>query len=931
VEHGEKYQGRFWHLLKFVNVVLVFCFFILCFGAYCSFFDKRIPVPAPILNIVDGFLSKNGIKADFSDIRFGLDFSVVAENVTLRARGTPENFFMARRVSAGLNLKDIIFGGMPVRYVAVVDGALSTSYSDVRKLPIVKNIEVMLLLSQSRYSLDFLKFNVHDMAFSIKGKVDEGFSVVDFERLKNVIAKKMANKPSEKPTKKGDLFQQYDEILANCETIKKYLNYFANPSVDVELGLLRDGGNFINIDFKSVGVNVDNLANAKNLKATLRYAHTNTVEKITANVSADYLDAPKYNVSIGNVNARTGVHVNENDIALFDVKLSIAQGILDGTIIDNVIVSKNMLTMSSYKNDWNFFVAGENSRLSGNISIGENNKIICKFDGDIDLNPLFTRKELADIPEMKDFSFPHGMSISGWVSYKVGDTFPDVDVRIDASDCEIMRLAVDYVSADVCLKDGILDCSNIKAKNKEGWGAEGRFIQNFKNYAYDITVKGNLRPMAIAHFMEPWWTKVMGAFTFANKSVYPYADVRVEGVWGAPENIWCFGFVEGENALYNGAKFEDFSLFVWVNPQRITLYDIDILAGKGMRKGHCFIEWLYDAGNGLTSYDRQRLFLRSNLNDVELIALGGDDAKEVLDVVKFSVPPDLILNGLMFNPDNNPKKLRDIFNADVSVQGKTSVEMIDVYNATFSARSDTINTEVFDASFIFCGGKSTGNVYLQKRDKTMFVDGTAKANGMNQGMFFDFLSSLGNETNKEKQSNAKKEEILGGSSNGEVHAEIALKGDVKNMSKAIGKGNISIDSRDFLKLNLFGRISKAFRSINLPVGSFDITNVVSEFTLEDEQLRLSPIQMTGPALRVVGVASYALNDDSIKGELKTYPFDKVDNILVSAVNKLVNPLADTVRITVSGTLENPDFSAKITPADVIRSEKKVIEKIDKSL
>ena len=28
MEHGEKYQGRFWHLLKFVNVVLLFCFLV---------------------------------------------------------------------------------------------------------------------------------------------------------------------------------------------------------------------------------------------------------------------------------------------------------------------------------------------------------------------------------------------------------------------------------------------------------------------------------------------------------------------------------------------------------------------------------------------------------------------------------------------------------------------------------------------------------------------------------------------------------------------------------------------------------------------------------------------------------------------------------------------------------------------------------------
>ena len=84
-------------------------------------------------------------------------------------------------------------------------------------------------------------------------------------------------------------------------------------------------------------------------------------------------------------------------------------------------------------------------------------------------------------------------------------------------------------------------------------------------------------------------------------------------------------------------------------------------------------------------------------------------------------------------------------------------------------------------------------------------------------------------------------------------------------------------------------------------------------------------------MRVIGATVYVFSDDTVRGELKAYPFDNVRSALVSAVNKVVNPIMDSVRVSVSGTISDPKFSARITPVDIIRSEEKVIERIDGAL
>ena len=929
--------GKFWGFLKVLNAAL--CVSALCLAAvlYCAVFEKNIPVPDFLAEKILSYADENGLDVEFASIGLGADFSVVAENVSVRAHGMPRGFFAAERVGAKLDLWRLF--SAPVERVEI---AGASAFPAQNGDPLVRDINAAVAFSDGNIRLEKLRLKFRNLSVSVRGAVEKNFSTADFENIAQILSGYFS--PQEKtaspagkqsvpvsaehaqtPRNIAVLVRDADIALSeSSREIEKYLSVLEYPFLTVEFGLLGGGRNFVNVRLDSNKADISAFgvpAQLDEVLASLNYANTKTRERITLSFSAAGAKSGAFPVSAEKLEARAGVNVNAKEVALFDVAASAGRLEYDGTALDGVAVSKRLLSKTSFADDWYFLLSLGNRRLGGKVDC-KDGVVSCSFSGSVNPAPLFERRELADVPEMRSFGFPQGIDLSGRVEYKFGAAFPKLSASIEAADCEIMGLAIDRVRADIDFADGVLACSGIDALSKEGWRARGSYLQNFTDNKYDISVTGQLRPMAIAHFMEPWWTKVMGAFTFKKGAQMPFADVRVEGAWGAPENIWCFGYVRGENALYNGCEFDSFSMNIWVNPERISVYDIDLSAGGGARKGACSIEWLYGAG-GLTSYKKQRLFFESTLDAKELLALGGSDAQAVLDAVSFSVPPRLVLSGVMANESNNPDKIRDVFNAEVWAKD-LQVDVIKITNAHFFVATDKILTDIYGADFVFCGGKAEGGVVLEKIGKSIVADGFAKARNMAQDKFFDFLASLG-------EGGKASEPLFGSDKGGFVTADIKLRGDIENMAFAEGSGNVSIENSEFLKLNLFGAISKAFSAVGLPVGAFDITNVRAELELSSGELKLAPLEISGPSMRVIGATVYAFSDDTVRGELKAYPFDNVRSALVSAVNRVVNPIMDSVRVSVSGTVSAPKFSARITPADIIRSEEKVIERIDGAL
>lgn len=150
---------------------------------------------------------------------------------------------------------------------------------------------------------------------------------------------------------------------------------------------------------------------------------------------------------------------------------------------------------------------------------------------------------------MKKFSFDRGISLKGNLNCDFVEKDLDASVDFEASDCVIMDIPVRRAAGKVEYDSatGIIDASKLEVQAVEGWKASGRFVQNIRDFVYKIYVDGSVRPMAISHFMAPWWRRVFKSFEFADGR-FPKADFYVEGKWGSPDFIWCYGSANGTDA-----------------------------------------------------------------------------------------------------------------------------------------------------------------------------------------------------------------------------------------------------------------------------------------------------------------------------------------------------------------------------------------------
>ena len=930
--------NSFWRALYGLNAFLYALFALQCALLALVYFDFRVSLPEFVREQIEAEAEKAGLDLDFSALRVDFRGNIEADSVAARFNGTPEDFFRARKVCATIGLAPLLRGEFMPETLRVIDGRVGATYADIEKTPVLKSLYFDVSKRGEWWKINACRFSSAGVSVSISGFVNENFD--PSSAFGGLLAK--PDSDGEKATKQpASPARRFDSVMSKYPEFKKYADMFSAPALNAEFVLYGGGACSADAVLVAGGATFGLLgadADARNFRVRLSYDGAHGTDSLSVSASAENFSREKF-PSFENVSARAGVVFDGGYVGLENVEIAAKKISYDGTDIGNVAVSKSALDSDNWRNDWRVFASMGAHRFGGEFSVSENGRVSFGFDGVFDPRPLLARRELADIPELKQLDFPSGISLSGggWVSAESGDA--DVRMRVRADNCVVMNIPVSALSGDVSYSGGVMRAENLSVAAREGWSVGGEFIQNFNTMQYRVRVDGTIRPMAIAHFMEDWWTRVMKDFKFKGDGNFPRADVSVEGTWGKPEYIWCYARASGADAEYSGAEFSSFSLNVLVAPERISLYNVDIDAGG--RRANGTIEWLYFK-DGITSFDEQRIAFDSELSSSELVALGGDDVREVFDVVQFKSPPKLKFSALLRNPENNPKKLSDIFNAQAEVAGETVVENVaTLVGAKFTARSDKIDTLIENASFEFCGGKAEGSVALHKTEKSMEFDGSFRADKMNQAAFTDFLYSLGSDVDSAGEPPDKKSEkdatpqknksIVDGGENGTVSMSIALKGDVAHFEDAVGSGYAGVENADLIRLNLFGVLSRALSAMRLPFGSFDITYALSPFEISGGAVKFPKLEMGGPVMQIKGAAAYDFVRDDIDASLAIRPFGGLTMPIVSSVAAILNPIANTVEVRLDGKLSDPKVGVKVNPVKILKSEKAVLEDMRDSL
>jgi len=920
--------NAFWRSLYAVNVFLFVALFLQFAIWGLSLCDFKFALPSWAETALCKEISRLGVETKISHIYVNMYGEISAESVRARFSGTPKDFLIAKKIYASVWFSKLLSGSNPIKTLRIIDAQLGSTLNGAEESPIIKNFSTDIHFEGQWLNVDSLILSLGDMHITASGYINENFDV-------NLLFNGAFNskeKTTSKTKEKIDISKTWDSLFVEYPKIEEYISKFSEPMLNLSFSLCGNGEDNIVLTFESNGASIkvdEKLANIEKLRFRASHKNYGGVNNSNIELSADTFSFEGY-PSLNGIAIHSDIAIEEDYYALENLDVSVNKIAYDGTEFEGLHINKDVLNKENLYGDWNVSVGSLPYKIAGNLWLSKDYDVKFSLDGLLDANLILSRKELADIPELKQLNFPTGICVNVEGEFFAKTSRTIANATIQTSNCTIMNIPVDSVrgKVDYTSDTNVMSATELHVETTEGWDIDGEFIQNFSNNQYIVRVLGDVRPMAIAHFMEPWWTRIMKDFKFNGEKNFPHADVYVEGTWGAPEYIWCFARASGGNAEYNGASFAKFGLNVLVNPNRISLYDISIESSAG-GTATASLDWLYK--NGITSFYAQNIFMDSTLSPLELIALGGDDAREVLDVVKFEKAPKLKFNAVLRNPANNPKKLSDIFNADVESDGGVSIEMVRVENISFKARSNKINTELENLKFDFCGGTADGVVDLKKIEKAMLFDANLRADKMNQLKFTQFLMSLGSPENKEKKVNDKKKSdeksLIDGGENGVVSMSISLKGSTANFENSQGAGYAILENNDLMKLHLFGMLSRALSAMSLPFGSFNLTYAQSPFEIANGVVKFTKLDMGGPVMQIKGGANYDFVNDKLDSTLAVSPFGSLSMPIVSNVMSLINPLTSTVQVHLDGKLEDPEISVKVNPVNAIRSEEKIVEKI----
>ncbi len=918
------------NIFLFLSAVFLGAFYILI--ASGEFFN----IPNSITERVKKEVDKYGIEVDFSSAGISLNGTVKIEELKMRFSGTPQSFFVANKLILNFSPWAVISGNLEFKSASIFDGSLSQTSDISSDSPVIRNINISLCKQGKWWFFKPSNLRVGRLILHTDGFVSDSF---DLSEITEDLC--IPKSESQKEDAIGistfnvtELSKKMDFYLGELEKIVGIFDSFENPSVDLHFRFFGGGSNSATLNFSSGETTFEtDILEAKISNFVLKLSYNSEYldnEKVVAELFVEKFSG-KDLPSIENLSARAFFVPDYQTPSFENVNFAAATISFKGFSIDNVSFIKTVLDEKNWGENWFLFAEFGINKIDGELNYNPNG--ISKFNFNANINPreILKIEELEDIEELKQLAFDNGISIDGLVTFDSLNKAIVADAYFSTHDCIIMNIPVDSATGNIFYSSekSYLFAENLDVRAKLGWAIKGAMFQDLKNYDYKIYVNGCLRPSDIAHFMEPWWTKIVCGFHFKNPTEnFPYADVSVEGRWGAPEYIWCYGNAGGKDAQYSGADFTSFDLKIWVNPTRITLYDISVACQD--RKGKCSVEWLYGA-DGITTYERQKLYLESGLSSAELSALGGKDASDVLDVVRFENPPNLILNAEFRNPENNPQNLPDAIFAQAESTGVTHVECAELENLKFTALSDTINTQILNAKFDFCGGNAEGSLKLKRKEKGMEFFGEVSANKMNQKRFTDFLISLGGDKKTEIENNSSKQKETFGGESGLVDVAASLSGNSEEFEMINGSGYASLVNKDLINLHIFGALSRAFSSLKLPLGSFDIDYANGAFAISEGEVRFSHLELGGPVMLINGSAEYNFLKDNLVAVLSSKPFGAMTNPLIANLTSLINPITDTITIKLNGKFEDPDVSISINPINILQGREKILDKIRDSL
>ena len=916
--------------LGLFNALLACLALVLIVVAVSFFADFSVPVPNRIKAAMEAEASGEGFQFEARQMRVRLSGGLRFDEFRMSFKGSKAPLFTADKIGVDFKIGALLFGKLDVRKIVLKNAAVYSGFGEDSNEAIFERVYLRATKHADTCRIDYAFLDFDTLSASVSGRVSEKYLI---ESLGG----------GGKRADKKNPYKEWDDFCRGAHALKDCIEKFDTPFVKVNFDVSPQG--VLKADLHAQSSQSTFMFGKDELKiSSLKLLAA--VEKRPGFFGADFgvlaLNCACKGVSAQGVKAFGKLDIEK--MRACNLTASAADIDFCGAKIDYAAVEKDSLDIpedsafSSLNLDGSklFFKIG-GGNLHASFS-GALDNFSVKAAGNFLPEPLLKCSLIPPAEELSWFKFSDfGMAIDAAASVGLkGKEPPQIEVAafLDIPNAIVFGVNTTSFSGDITYShsSGEFWANNACAVSPDGWKVGAQIYQNLKNYDYKFYFTGSLRPSEINHFMEPWWAEIFGDFSFDKK--FPHTDISVCGTWGKPEYMYVYGDVWLEDAFRNGVKFERANLTVWVNPSRISIYNLYVKNGSRELSGA--LNWAYFSGM-LDSYNENAIVVKSTLNREELIAMGGEKVKESLELWSFDTAPKISLNLLMKNPARKPES-PDAMNLGYECAGTTRVGKFGLQNLKF--RSYVLGDDIYlkDMDFSIAEGRGSGALFAGKKDGKDYFDADLKIENANQKKFSEILLSLSPEPqNPQKSPEPQKAgaspkpsgpEGFENAQFGKISGEAKIAGYMDFAETFKGGGKLVLENPKLGTINLFGVISRLTNALHLPVGSFELSRAESPFAIENAQIIFDGLKITGPSAKIIGKARYNFLKDTVGAKLLFSPFSEVKTPVVSQIISMVNPITSLAEIDIKGGIDDPEVSINLKPMNVFKSDEKIMENFE---
>lgn len=436
--------------------------------------------------------------------------------------------------------------------------------------------------------------------------------------------------------------------------------------------------------------------------------------------------------------------------------------------------------------------------------------------------------------------------------------------------------------------------------------ATGSFEQDLKTRQFRFLLDGQLRPLAISGWFQPWWSGFFEHFEFP--SAPPAASVDVAGWWGAGHRTTVFLFAEAAQPAIRGAHFDHARAILYIRPNFYDGLELFATRGAGDARGRFVRTVNLDTGQWRSlDFD-----VTSTIDPAVSVQIFGPGAAERLAPFQFEKPPHLRLAGRLDGPGAPDGRQHQRVTVEARSTGGFALHGFPVRDLSFRAvqNDDEIVLTGISAHFAEGSIAARSRIWGVGGARRLGFDGTLT--GANLGQAITVLEEYNARRRGQPPPAASK--FVQGKASVKLDLTASAEGHYDDLLSFHGEGHAVLAGPGLGEVRLLGLLSELFNFTALR-----FTAARANFQIDGSRLGFPEVSVTGANSAIEGHGNYALDTHTLDFKARVYPFQESKFFLQNVVGAVLTPLSTVLEVKLTGSLDKPSWAFVIGPTNFLRS------------